>query len=167
MVPRHPSLSQLSTPPITSSRISAQKTTCHSLGGERGGRGTMLSRTTTRVANELSPPKSACAGDAVLRTSTRGTVHSGTVRRAIEDSISQCPFLQMTYTAENPHTDGSAAPGARPRYRPPRHSDHHATSRTHNNRMTGLQMSCRQQTAPPPSRCSKYVTTSASARSPS
>jgi hypothetical protein len=29
---------------------------------------------------------------------------------AIEDSISQCPFLQMTYTAENPHADGSAAP---------------------------------------------------------
>ena len=39
---------------------------------------------------------------------------------AIEDSISQCPFLQMTYTAENPHADGSAAPGARPRLRPRR-----------------------------------------------
>jgi len=26
---------------------------------------------------------------------------------AIEDSISQCTFLQMTYTAENPHADGS------------------------------------------------------------
>jgi hypothetical protein len=37
----------------------------------------------------------------------------------IEDSISQCTFLQMTYTAENPHADGSAAPGARPRFRPP------------------------------------------------
>ena len=34
---------------------------------------------------------------------------------AIEDSISQGTFLQMTYTAENPHADGSAAPGARPR----------------------------------------------------
>jgi hypothetical protein len=71
---------------------------------------------------------------------------------AIEDSISQCTFLQMTYTsrglgrrihgsvedtklstnkqqslslsAENPHADGSAAPGARP----PRHSDPHVTS---------------------------------------
>ena len=32
---------------------------------------------------------------------------------AIEDSISQCTFLQMTYTAENPHADGSAAPGVR------------------------------------------------------
>ena len=35
-----------------------------------------------------------------------------------EDSISQCPFLQMTYTAENPHPDGSAVPGTRLRYRP-------------------------------------------------
>ena len=32
------------------------------------------------------------------------------VMGAIEDSISQCTFLQMTYTAENPHADGSAAP---------------------------------------------------------
>ena len=39
---------------------------------------------------------------------------------AIEDNISQCTlkFLQMTFTAENPHADGSAAPGARPRSRP-------------------------------------------------
>jgi hypothetical protein len=47
---------------------------------------------------------------------------------AIEDSISQCKFLQMTYTAENPHTDGSAAPGARPHFLPPRRRDPHATS---------------------------------------
>jgi hypothetical protein len=47
---------------------------------------------------------------------------------AIEDSISQCTFLQMTYTAENPHADGSAVPGARPRFRPPRRRDPHATS---------------------------------------
>jgi hypothetical protein len=46
----------------------------------------------------------------------------------IEDSISQCTFLQMTYTTENPHADGSAAPGARPRFRPPRRRDPHATS---------------------------------------
>jgi hypothetical protein len=38
------------------------------------------------------------------------------------------PFLQMTYTAENPHADGSAVPGARPRFRPPRRRDPHATS---------------------------------------
>ena len=44
---------------------------------ERGGRGTTSSRTTTRAAPKLSPPKSACAGDAVLRTSTRGTVPMG------------------------------------------------------------------------------------------
>jgi hypothetical protein len=30
-----------------------------------------------RTSNELSPPKSACTGDAVLRISTRGTVHMG------------------------------------------------------------------------------------------
>ena len=34
----------------------------------------------------------------------------------------------MTYTTENPHADGSAAPGARPRFRPPRRRDPHATS---------------------------------------
>jgi hypothetical protein len=89
---------------------------------------------------------------------------------AIED-ISQCTFLQMTYTAETPHTDGSAAPGARPRFRPPRRRDPHATfPRTHDSRMAGRQMSCRQQTACGPStvamqqRCHR---TSASARSPS
>jgi hypothetical protein len=47
---------------------------------------------------------------------------------AIEDSISQCTFLQITYTAENPHADGSAAPGARPRFRPPHRRDPHDTS---------------------------------------
>jgi hypothetical protein len=47
---------------------------------------------------------------------------------AIEDSISQCTFLQMTYTAENSHTDGNTASGARPRFHPPRSSDPHDTS---------------------------------------
>ena len=46
----------------------------HQLCGELGGRGTTSSRT-TREVNELSPAKSAYAGDEVLRTSTRGTVH--------------------------------------------------------------------------------------------
>jgi hypothetical protein len=46
----------------------------------------------------------------------------------IEDSISQCPFLQKTYTAENQHADGSATPGARPRFRTPRRRDPHVTS---------------------------------------
>ena len=55
MVLGHPSRSALSTPPIASSRISAQPTTCHRLRGERGGRGTTTSRTTTRAANERSP----------------------------------------------------------------------------------------------------------------
>jgi hypothetical protein len=75
------------------------------------------------------------------------------IERVIEDSISQCPFLQMTYTAENPHAGGSAAPGARPRYQPPRHRDLHATFRTHDNGMAARQTSCRQQTAPPQPRC--------------
>jgi hypothetical protein len=82
----------------------------------------------TGEAPELNPPKSACAGDAVLRTSTRGTVPMGQCVGAIEDSISQCTFLQMTYTAENPHADGNAWPGARPRFRPPRRRNPHATS---------------------------------------
>ena len=82
----------------------------------------------------------------------------GTVRWAIEDSISQFPFLQMTYTAENPHADGSAEPGAHPQYQLPRHSDVHDTSSTHYNWMAARQMSCRQQTAPPQLHCSKDVT---------
>ena len=77
---------------------------------------------------------------------------------APEDSISQCPFLQMIDTAGNPHADGSAAPGARPRHRPSRHSDPPATSRSHDNWMAARQTSCRQQTAPPQPRCSKDVT---------
>jgi hypothetical protein len=88
----------------------------------------MSSRTTTGAAPELTPPKSACAGDAVLHTSNRDTVRWDSVMGVIEDSISQCTFLQMTYTAENPHADGSAVPGARPRFLPPRRHDTHATS---------------------------------------
>ena len=77
---------------------------------------------------------------------------------APEDSISQCPFLQMIDTAGNPHADGSATPGARPRHRPSSHRDPPATSRSHDNWMAARQTSCRQQTAPPPPRCSKDVT---------
>ena len=64
----------------------------------------------------------------------------------------------MTYTAKNPHADGRASPGVRPRYRPPRHSDLHTTSRTHDNWMVARQTSCCQQTAPSQPRCSKDVT---------
>ncbi len=117
--------------------------------GERGGRDTTSSRTTTRAANELS------------RQSLRALVMQSSAlapgTQSPEDSISQCPFLQMTYAVENPHADGSAAPGARPRYRLPRHRDPHATPRTHDNRMAGRQISRRQQTAPPHPRCSKHV----------
>ncbi len=44
---------------------------------EQGGRGTTLRRMTARAAPELIPTKSACDGDAVLRTSTLGTVPMG------------------------------------------------------------------------------------------
>jgi hypothetical protein len=70
MVLGHPSRIALSTPPITSSRISAQPTTRHRRRGRAG-------RERHDAAHELSSPKSACAGDAVLRTSTRGTVPMG------------------------------------------------------------------------------------------
>jgi hypothetical protein len=81
----------------------------------------------------------------------------------IEDIISQCPFLQMTYTVENTHARMAAPPPedahtadrpatTSPPQRPPRH-----VPRTHDNRMSGRQMSCCQQTAPPQSRCSKNV----------
>jgi hypothetical protein len=109
---------------------------------------TTSSRTTTGAAPELSPPKSACAGDVVLRTSTRGTVPMGqcaapapgapspwdSAMGIIEDIISQCPFLQMTYTAENParrwHRRARNTPTSPPAPppRPPRH-----VPRTHDN----------------------------------
>jgi hypothetical protein len=44
---------------------------------ERGWRGTTSCRMTTGEVPELSPPKSACDGDAVFHTSTRGTVPMG------------------------------------------------------------------------------------------
>ena len=37
-------------------------------------------------------------------------------------------FLQMTYTAENPHADDSFAPGARPQFHPPLRRYPHNTS---------------------------------------
>ena len=136
--------------------ISPNQPTRHRLRGERGGRGTTTSRTTTRAANERSPLKSACSGDAVLRTSPGHSPH-GTVRPRGQHLT--VPILQMIYTAENPHADGSAAPGARPRHRPSRHRDPPATSRTHDNWMAARQTSCCQQTAPPQPRCSKDITT--------
>ena len=154
MVLGHPSSSALATPLITSSRISAKTDQPATVCAESG-RGTTTSRTTTRASNELSPPKSASSGDAFLRTSTRGTVMG---QCSPEDSISQCPFLQMIDTAGNPHADGSPAPGARPRHRPSRHSNPPDTSCSHDNWMSARQTSCRQQTAPPPPRSSKDVT---------
>jgi hypothetical protein len=82
----------------------------------------MSSWMTTGGAPELSLAKSVYTCDAVLHTSTWGTVPMmgqcnapapgaqspwDSVLGAIEDSISQCTFLQMTYTDEIPHTDGS------------------------------------------------------------
>jgi len=64
----------------------------------------------------------------------------------------------MIDTAGNPHTDGNATPGSRPRHRPSRHRDPPVTSSSHDNWMSARQTSCRQQTAPPQTRCSKDVT---------
>jgi hypothetical protein len=101
--------------PISSCRTSHQSATARV---EELGKGETTSRlTTTRATPEYSPPKPACAGDAVLRTSTQGTVPmghcAGCRRRGPQFTV--CPFLQMTYTVENPHADGNAAPGGRPR----------------------------------------------------
>ena len=64
----------------------------------------------------------------------------------------------MTDTAENPHTDGRAATGARPHHRLTRHSDPPDTPCTHDNWMVARQTSRRQQTARPQLCCSKDVT---------
>ena len=79
-------------------------------------------------APELNPSKSVFAGDTVLRTSPGTPSPWDSALGDIEDSISQCPFLQMTYTTENPHADGSTASEARPRFRPPSLRDPHTTS---------------------------------------
>ncbi len=79
-----------------------------------------------------------CSGDAVLRTS-RGTVHMGQCDGLQRQHLT-VPISTMTYTAENPHADGSASPGARPHYQPPCHSDLPATSCTHDNWMESRQV---------------------------
>ena len=87
----------------------------------------------------------------------------------IEDRSSQCPLLQMTYNAENPHADVSAAPGGRPRRRPPRSlpPPRHAP-RTHNNGLRGktdvLSSTNGPSTVELQQRCQRI---SASVRSPS
>ena len=70
---------------------------------------------------QLNPPK-----DTVLRTSTR--------------TSSECPFLQMTYTGENPHADGSAAPGPCPASDRPATATPTSRPGTHDNTMAGRQM---------------------------
>jgi hypothetical protein len=74
-----------------------------------------------------NPPKSAYAGDAVHRTNNWGTVPMGQCN-GCHRGQAQCTFLPITYSVENPHADGSAAPGARPRFCPPRRRDPHDTS---------------------------------------
>jgi hypothetical protein len=76
--------------PITSNRISTQPTTLHRRRGRAG-------RKRHDVESELNPPKSACAGDAVLRPSTWGTVPMGQCAGCHRGQ--HLTFLQMTYTA--------------------------------------------------------------------
>jgi hypothetical protein len=129
MVLGHPSRSALSTPPaIMSSRISTQSTTRHRRRGRAG-----------RERHDVKSDDDGGCGSRA-RQSLRALVMQSSapapgapspwesVMGAIEDSNSQCTFLQMTYTAENPHADGSTAPGARPRLLPPRRRGPHATS---------------------------------------
>jgi hypothetical protein len=77
---------------------------------------------------------------------------------AIEDSISQCTFLQMTYTAEKPHADGITPSGARPRLRPTITSDPHTTSPTPTTTGWREDRCPASANGPPQSRCSKDVT---------
>ena len=62
---------------------------------------------------------------------------------------SQCTFLQMIYTAGNQHTNcyGHHPEDAHALSRPAAETTHD-THCANNNRMSGRQMSCRQQTAP-------------------
>ena len=155
--PGHPSRSALSTPPLSrpaESQPNRQPATvcAESWSGEARQRvGRRRGRLTSGARQSLR---------ALVMQSSAHPGHSphGTVRWATEDSISQCPFLQMTYTAENPHADGSTSTSSRPRYQPPSHRKLPATSRTHYNWMAARQTSCRQQTAPAQPRCIKDVT---------
>jgi hypothetical protein len=93
-----------------------------------GGKDTTSSRTTTGTAPELNRQNLRAL---VMQSSAPAPGAPSpwdSVLGAIEDSISQCTFLQITYTAENPHAGGSVASGARPRFRPPRQLDPHDTS---------------------------------------
>ena len=148
MVLGHPSCSVFSTPLITSSRISAQQTTRHRLRGERGGRGTTTSRTTTMAANELSPPKSACAGDTVLRTRQRTASHSAHFYKRL--TLLKTRTQMAAPRPEHAHATDRPATVTFPS-RP-------AVTRTHDNWKSARQTSCRQQTAPPQQHCSKDVT---------
>jgi hypothetical protein len=120
---------KLSTPLITSSRISTQPTTRHRLRGRAG-----------RERHDVELDYVGGGLPSSARQSLRALVIQSSapapgaqspwdgVMGAIEDSISQCTFLQMTYTAESPHADGRATPGTRPRFRPPCRRDPNDTS---------------------------------------
>ena len=107
MVLRHPSRNTISTPQITSSRISAQQTTHHSLCGELGGRGTTTSLTTMRVANKQRPSKSVCAGDAVLHTRQRTASHSAHFYKRL--TLLKSHTQMAAHHPEHTHTTDSPA----------------------------------------------------------
>ena len=130
MVFGHPSRSALAaTPPITSSRISTQPTTRHCRRGRTGRERHDVESDDDGDGSRAQPAKNLRA--LVMQSSAPAPGASSawdSSLGAIEDSISQCTFLQMTYTAKNQHADCIAASGARPCFHPPLRCDPHATS---------------------------------------
>jgi hypothetical protein len=130
MVLGHPSSSALSTPPITSSRISTQRGGGPPPSARKSGAGEARRRVGRRRGRLPSSDRQSLHALVMQSSAPAPGAPSpwDSMLGAIEDSISLCTFLQMTYTDENPHADGNAMPGARPRFRPPRRRDPHVTS---------------------------------------
>jgi hypothetical protein len=137
MVLGHPSRMSLSTPPITSSRISTQPTIRHSWRGRTG----LERHDVGRRRRELLPnaARHQPRGTAIESCTSTSPLHVPVPRCS-----SQCTFLQMTYTAGNLHAAGDgqlpedAHAAARPTEATPR-----VTHPANYNRMIGGQMSCR------------------------
>ena len=111
----------------------------YSRGGKHGCRQHFhtISARPPKQSRSARPPKQPRMVRTFLKVHTRPrltyarraevTESSTNKQHYLSDSISQCTFLQMTYTAETPHTDGDSSPGAHPRFRPPLRRDPHVT----------------------------------------